>query len=77
MSCYFDAAFRRTSHYFLRVEPLPVLKAVFACDIDSKISYKDINSGGFSNRNCGMEEGGASSMADIDEVGNLINGGLF
>lgn len=58
------------------VESLPVLKAEFACDIDSKISYKDIKSGRFSNRNCGMKEVTVSSLAHIDEVDILINGGL-
>lgn len=58
------------SHYLF-------LKAVFACNIDSKISHKDINSGRFSNRNCGMEEGAASSLADTDKVDNLTNGALL
>lgn len=58
------------SHYLF-------LKAVFACNIDSKISHKGIDSGRFSNRNCGMEEGAASSLADTDEVDNLTNGGLL
>lgn len=57
------------SHYLF-------LKAVFACSIDSKISHKGINSGRFSNRKCGTEEGAASSLPDPDEV-NLTNGGLL
>lgn len=58
------------------MESLPVLKAEFACDIDSKISYKALKSGTFSNRNCGMKEVTVSTLAHIDEVDNLINGGL-
>lgn len=57
------------SHYLF-------LKAAFACNIDSKISHKGINSGRFTNRNCGMEEGAASSLPEPDEV-NLTNGGLL
>lgn len=58
------------SHYLF-------LKAVFACNMDSKISHKGINLGRFSNRNCGVEEGAASSLAVPDEVDNLTNGGLL
>lgn len=57
------------SHYLF-------LKAAFACNIDSKISHKGVNSGRFSNRKCGTEEGAASSLPDPDEV-NLTNGGLL
>lgn len=58
------------------MESLSVLKAEFACDIDSKIFYKGIKSGRFPNRNYGIEEVIVSSLAHIDEVDNLINGGL-